>query len=56
MLLKEKSRKVLQKASLYTNVSYLVYQILNKGIKKVWKTYGCSFSCGKINIAAFVLK
>ena len=57
MLLKEKkNRIVLKKASFYENMSYLVYQILNKDIKRVWKTYGCLFACGEINFAAFALK
>ena len=37
MLLKEKSQKLLRNASLYKNVCYLVYQILNKVLKKYEK-------------------
>ena len=32
------------------------YQILNKRIKRVWKAYGCFFSCCKINFTAFSVK
>ena len=37
MVLKEKSLKVLQKASIYKNMSDLVYQNLSEGIKKYEK-------------------